>query len=349
MKKIKRFVAFLLAGVISISFLTACSNEQTGDSSQAARTDKSTEPAESLIDSISSKYNNSENWAYLGIGEDKKADLFLLCPTVYTGENTNMDLDDSEARIKFIGALNMERGIYEDTCRLYAPFYEQMSLKEYLNAEDEREEYLKKAYEDVREAFLYYMENYNNGRPVVIAGFSQGADMSVRLMKEFYKEDKFAGAIVADYAIGWHISKQELDEYPNIKMAQGETDTGTVISFNTEAESVNMPTILILDTTLAINPLNWKTDGTFADKSLNKGACFTNYAGEIEREINNFTGAYIDSERGALKVADVPIEEYGEESSIFPKGVYHVYDYQFFYRNLQENVGKRVEAFLNHA
>lgn len=32
---------------------------------------------------------------------------------------------------------------------------------------------------------------------------------------------------------------------------------------------------------------------------------------------------------------------------MFPDGSYHIYDYQFFYRNLQENVGKRLEAYLS--
>ena len=32
--------------------------------------------------------------------------------------------------------------------------------------------------------------------------------------------------------------------------------------------------------------------------------------------------------------------------SLFSDGVYHLYDYQFFYRNLQENVGVRLDAYL---
>ena len=98
--------------------------------------------------------------------------------------------------------------------------------------------------------------------------------------------------------------------------------------------------------TLAINPLNWKTDGTPAGKEENLGACFTNYDGEIETEIPELTGAYIDQERGALKVPDVSPEDYPAGLSIFQDGVYHLYDYQFFYRNLQENVGVRLAAYL---
>ncbi|MEE0797258.1 MAG: hypothetical protein UIJ88_05440, partial [Anaerovoracaceae bacterium] len=98
--------------------------------------------------------------------------------------------------------------------------------------------------------------------------------------------------------------------------------------------------------TLAINPLNWKTDGTPASADENLGACFTDYDGNIVSEIPHLTGAYIDSERGALKVTDISPEEYPAGLSIFEDGVYHLYDYQFFYRNLQENVKTRIDAYL---
>ncbi len=39
-------------------------------------------------------------------------------------------------------------------------------------------------------------------------------------------------------------------------------------------------------------------------------------------------------------------EDYPAGLSIFEDGVYHLYDYQFFYRNLQENVAARLDAYL---
>lgn len=88
-----------------------------------------------------------------------------------------------------------------------------------------------------------------------------------------------------------------------------------------------------------------KTDSTLADKNLNLGACFTDYDGNITKEINNLTGAYIDDVRGALKVTDVTAEEYPAGLDIFEDGIYHLYDYQFFYRNLQNNVQVRLNAY----
>lgn len=120
-----------------------------------------------------------------------------------------------------------------------------------------------------------------------------------------------------------------------------------IVSFNSESETVTDSLMIPAGTrTLAINPLNWKTDGTTAGKEENLGACFTDYDGNIVTEIPQLTGAYIDSERGALKVTDVTPEEYPPVLPIFSDGVYHLYDYQFFYRNLQENVEVRLDAYL---
>ena len=45
-------------------------------------------------------YSNSENWAYYAVGENKNADLFLICSTVDMGKdgNYNMSMDDAEPR-----------------------------------------------------------------------------------------------------------------------------------------------------------------------------------------------------------------------------------------------------------
>ena len=212
--------------------------------------------------------------------------------------------------------------------------------------EGDREPYLEIAYEDVKVAFNYYYENYNDGQPIILAGFSQGADMCLRLMKDCFDDEELMDQLIACYAIGWRITEDDLEEYPQLKMAAKEDDTGVVISFNSESEDISDSLMIPSGTkTFSINPLNWKTDGTPADKSLNKGACFTDYSGEITSEIPQLTGAYIDEERGALKVPDVSAEDYPAGLSIFADGIYHLYDYQFFYRNLQENVQTRIEAY----
>ncbi|HIW18084.1 MAG TPA: DUF3089 domain-containing protein [Candidatus Faecalicoccus intestinipullorum] len=250
-------------------------------------------------------YSQEENWAYLETEvSDPKADVFFLCPSVYSGDEDsyNMSLRDKETKASFVGAINMEKGIYDDEdARFFAPYYQQIGLNVYEMTPQERESYLEIAYNDVREAFLYYLEHYNEGNPIVLAGFSQGADMCLRLLKDVFEDDSLQERLVACYAIGWQISDEELKNYPQLKMAQNETDTGVIVSFNSETEFVEDSLMIPEGTSShAINPLNWKTDGTLADKSLNQGACFTDYEGNITQEIPQFTGAYIDEERGAL-------------------------------------------------
>ena len=167
-------------------------------------------------------------------------------------------------------------------------------------------------------------------------------------MKDYFDDPSLQERLIAAYCIGWRITEDDIEAYPHLKMAEGEKDTCVIISFNSEAADVSDSMIVPEGVrTLSINPLNWRTDSIYADKSLNLGACFTDYSGTIIEEIPCLTGAYIDPERGTLKAVEVPSGEYS--SSLFGDGVYHLYDYQFFFRNLEENVIARTEAWLDES
>lgn len=303
--------------------------------------------AETAEPAAAPDYAMEENWAYFGLGEDKDADLFLICPTVDTRDEYNMSMDDEEVKQSFSGALNMERGIYEDNTRMFAPYYRQAAMKIYNLSPEEREPYLELAYQDVSAAFSWYLENKNEGRPIVLAGFSQGADMCYRILKDYFGDSALQQQLVAVYAIGWPMTEQMIAEYPQIVPAASENDTGVVVSFECESEDVTGTLIIPEDMkALSINPLNWVTDSTPADKSLNTGACFTSYSGKIKQEVPELCGCYIDPERGALKVTDITPEEYPPILSFLPEGSYHLYDYQFYFRNLQQNVEQRIKAYM---
>lgn len=294
------------------------------------------------------QYADKNNWACFPKNSQlKKADVFLVCPTVYMGQENsfNMEMNDAQTRAKFVGALNMEKGIYEDVCSVYAPFYRQAGLNVYRLDAGQAEPYFQLAYSDVKQSFEYYMQNCNNSRPFVLAGFSQGSDMLLRLMEDSFQNESYNKHLVAAYLIGWRITPEDIARYPFLKMAQSANDTGVIISFNSEAESVNT-SLIVPKTTLAINPLNWKTTGEYAPANLNLGAVFTDYNGGMVKEIPALTGAYLDKDRGTLKVTDVSPGDYPPVLDIFSKGVYHLYDYQFFYRNLQQNVAVRTEKYL---
>lgn len=292
-------------------------------------------------------YGASDNWAYFETGEDRSADVFLICPTVDTRSETNsFDLND-KLKSKFIYALDLEKGIFEESGRLFSPYYRQMSINAYTLPEAEREKAKQVAYKDISDAFRWYLDHENEGRGIILAGFSQGGEMCLELLKEYYGgESEEAQALrdrlIAVYSIGWSVTEEMTEAYPQIIPAAGETDVGTVVSFDCEDGNVTETIIIPAGMkALSINPLNWKTDGTVADKSLNRGAVMQ-AGGE---PVPGLCGAYI-GDRGELIVTGVNAADYPPGLDIFPEGAFHLYDYMFFFTNLKENVAARTAAWL---
>lgn len=293
-------------------------------------------------------YSDMNNWAQYEKEEKGEADVFFISPTSCHSEGEEIIAPvNEENNSANLGSINMEKGIYEEAGRFFAPYYSQLTLEAYTVDEGERLKALEICYDDVKAAYEYYMENENKGRPVIIAGFSQGAEHGLKLVEEYSSDEKFRNQLVAAYLIGWRVTDEDINNYPNIKLAEGEDDTGVIISFDCEAENVN-DTIVVPEGsfTYSINPLNWRTDTAPALRNENIGACFTDYEGNITYETPQLCGARIDEERGTIKVDDVTPEEYPAVLDIFPEGSYHIYDYQFFYRNIKENVGVRLESYM---
>jgi hypothetical protein len=100
---------------------------------------------------------------------------------------------------------------------------------------------------------------------------------------------------------------------------------------------------VIVSDTRCVNPLTWTTDETFVSAVKNPGAVIQMPNGSIKR-IPHFTGAKIDPVQGGLVIPTPSIDSdlrHGMEP-----GVYHGYDYDFFYENLRENVTVRCNAWL---
>ena len=291
-------------------------------------------------------YGDRESWAYFALGEDTGVDVFLLCPTVDTRSETNsFDLNE-KLKSRFLNALDLEKGIYANAGRLYSPYYRQMSMNAYRLPEAERAKAQEIACADVSAAFRWYLDHENGGRGIVLAGFSQGAQMCLELLKEFYGGNGEEAAalrknLVTVYAIGWSVTEEMTAAYPQIVPAAGETDIGTVVCFDCEDGTLTDTLVIPAGTrALSINPLNWRTDGTPADRSRNAGAVM----GLGEEPVPGLCGAYLGS-RGELVVTDVSPAEYPVGIDIFPEGSYHIYDYLFFFTNLKENLAARVNAW----
>jgi alpha-beta hydrolase superfamily lysophospholipase len=70
------------------------------------------------------------------------------------------------------------------------------------------------AYADVKAAFQYYLAHYNEGRPIIIAGHSQGTAHATRLLHEFFEHDpKLRRQLVAAYLIGIQSEARRVPNY----------------------------------------------------------------------------------------------------------------------------------------
>lgn len=293
------------------------------------------------------KYQDDNLWAYKEIDKEAEVDTFFLAPAATTGskETPSLEFDNEKNMSKFKGSVAMQKGIYDTKTRFFAPYYREAFMYVYTLSEEEKNAYLDRAYEDVKEAFEYYLAHFNKGNKIIIAGFSEGADMSLRLLKDFTSKNSFYNKFIACYAIGNLVSDEYLNSHKRLKFAEEELDQKVIISFNCEdPDTTSSLLIKENDKTHCINPLTWTTGYEKADKSMNKGAVFLNTYGEVTSRIEHFTGCYIDEKRGTLKVTDVNKEEYNSMKDFMGDGVFHLYDYQFFYENLKENVIKRIEG-----
>lgn len=296
-------------------------------------------------------YAKPESWA-VPLPENPSAlpaDVFYVYPTVFVdAAHPVMDIAVPELRHRGELISGEHTMMFRGKFNIFAPHYRQAELNRALRALDASPRDfspMEPGQEDIRRAFRHFLEHRNNGRPFLLMGHSQGAMAVLDLLKNELPPDSPAlKRMVAAYVIGWPVTKEDLAEYPQLRMARGERDTGVVVSWNTESPGAERS---IFCGGIAINPLNWRTDEQPAPKEANRGAVFFRPDGEIALERPGFCGGALNLERGTLVVDLESPQKY--EAEFFPRGVLHMGDILFFYRNIAENAGKRVEAFRNAA
>ncbi len=184
-------------------------------------------------------YHEMENWAFYEAGKPgTAADVFFVCPTVYEGSESalRMPMADEESRLAFYQRVMQEKEMYDAETRFFAPYYEQLGSWAEGLSWAEREVQLLYACQDVKEAFLHYLETENEGRPIVLAGTSQGADMCLRLMKDVFADEALQEQLVACYVMDWAWNEEDLKNGSYLKLAGAAEDTGVIVPFDGEQE-----------------------------------------------------------------------------------------------------------------
>ncbi|MDR2632133.1 MAG: DUF3089 domain-containing protein [Treponema sp.] len=291
-------------------------------------------------------YTKTDNWLSLPSGE-KDVDVFFLYPTCYFGGSEPWcSVFDSGMRAEAEKIRKAHAGIF-DAANFYAPFYRQLGL-EYilkLGTADKVFEAIKKTpLVDAEHAFEYFLKHYNKGRPIIFASHSQGSIVMSRLLLRLKeKHPEVFNRTVAAYMIGYPVN-QSYCEQVGIPYAEGSGDTAVIISWNTESpaaaeQHVVNPFTALLPDAIAINPINWKRDDTYAGKEESLGSRIR-FGDNPPVDRPHFADAQLNLERHVV-VTHAAIQA----GDPWPAGVLHRYDFDLFYYDFRQNVSDRIAAF----
>lgn len=346
---------------LALSFFAAgCGKTDADDteSSKQAETAKPKETAES--DKITglvgtpSDYSKKDNW--MAVPEiTHEVDTFYLYPTCYLDDSETAkeicDIDNEAVRERAQDVYENQATVFEESTNVFAPYYRQSNINRVIGMDNkELEEFqMNEQRTDVYAALDYYFENYNNGRPFILAGHSQGSIMTKIVLGEYMEaHPEYYERMVAAYVIGYSITSDWLKEHSYLKFAEGDDDTGVIVSWNTEGpDNKGQKNIVVEDGAISINPINWKRDDTYASADENLGSRILDKETGTYEIKKGIADAQLDIERGVV-ICTAEEAEYTTAKELFGTASLHGNDYAYYYENLRENIKTRVENFLKN-
>jgi hypothetical protein len=288
-------------------------------------------------------------------------DVFFIHPTGFltSGSWTSpMDKDSGTEENTHYMMAN-QASAFSGCCNIYAPRYREANIFSYfVGTSADRDEVLGFAYQDVKRAFEYYLQHYNQGKPFIIAGHSQGSHHARRLLKEVIDSSDLHQRMVAAYMIGSVIipvSPSWFDSLDHISPCEAADDLHCVVAWDTMPQGA--PALERPEPSLCTNPLSWRVNEELAAAPLNEGALLP--AGTLNAAIgrNPDIAAQQSFDSLGQPIAELTWAQckdgtlYVEEQTLAglevdAMGTYHQLDYALFYMNIHSNAKLRSARYL---
>ena len=268
-------------------------------------------------------------------------DVFFIHPTLYLDTNLvsnqwNASLEDDGINQKVDQTTILyQASVFNGSGKIYAPRYREAHISAYYSGkEKDSQQALDLAYGDVRKAFIYYMDHWNNGRPLIIASHSQGTTHATRLLQEFFDGHALQQQLVAAYLVGYAVYDTC---FTSIKICDDSSETGCYVTWRTFAQNY-FPEGYVMPkrNAMCTNPITWTNDSNYVSEKYNKGGILKNF----RKVIPNISDGQVKD--GVLRIN----KPHFFFSPLFDWKNYHIVDYNLFYMNIRENAQLRVKEFL---
>ncbi len=171
--------------------------------------------------------------------QDTGVDVFFVHPTILeNAPNVPMVMaleDQPTTTINF--TILAQGGQLAKYGRFYAPRYRQSTGTTYLDENLNKEEQASviiQSYSDVKAAFMNYLNNYNNGNKIILAGHSQGSFLLSMLVRDVFDNNpSLRNQLVTAVLAGMgHIYAEEGSyaggQFQNISLCQEANECGCV-------------------------------------------------------------------------------------------------------------------------
>ncbi len=291
-----------------------------------------TDPADSVPATLKHNYQ-----------PDSTVDIFFIHPTTYIDEaktyGWNAPINQIDINYKTDNSTILyQASIFNEAGRVFAPRYRQAVFSAYFpkNLADSTAAMnaFNLAYSDIKTAFEYYLSNYNNGKPIVIAAHSQGSTHGKRLLKDFFDTTNLRNQLIVAYLVGMPI---EYNYFTQLKACIKPEQTGCICSWRTYKTGYT-PNHIIQEkeTAIVTNPITWEADKPVATRQLNKGGILMNF----NKVIPSVTNAVV---QGNILWSNKP-KFFG--NILYTTKNYHIGDMNLYYLNIRENMALRKKAFL---